>query len=71
MFTDRQQILIPDFNSITGTWCTQKVIIRIDTRMCGSRFHLEYESGLKLWGVSADSIQDMMDHADQIQKVNA
>jgi len=70
-FTDGQQILIPDFNSITGTWGTQKAVIRIDTRMCGPRFRLEYESGLTLWGVSADSIQDMMDYADQIQGVSA
>ena len=70
-FIDGQQILIPDFNSITGTWGTQKAVIRIDMRMCGPRFHLEYESGLTLWGVSADSIQDMMDYADRIQKVNA
>ena len=69
-FTDGQQILIPDFNSITGTWGTQKAVIRIDTQTCGPRFHLEYESGL-LWGVSADSIQDMMDYADRIQKMNA
>jgi hypothetical protein len=70
-FTDGQQILIPDFNSITGTWGTQKAVIRIDTRMCGPRFRLEYESGLTLWGVSADSIQDMLDYADRIQKVDA
>ena len=70
-FIDGQQILIPDFNSITGTWGTQKAVIRIDTRMSGPRFRLEYESGLTLWGVSADSIQDMMDYADRIQKVNA
>ena len=72
MFKDGQQILIPDFNSITGTWGTQKAVIRIDTGMCDPlRFHLEYESGLTLWGVAADSIQDMMDYADRIQKVNA
>ena len=70
-FIDGQQILIPDFNSITGTWGTQKAVIRIDTRMCGPRFRLEYESGLTLWGVSADSIQDMLDYADRIQKVDA
>ena len=70
-FIDGQQILIPDFNSITGTWVTQKAVIRIDTQTCGPRFHLEYKSGLTLWGVSADSIQDMMDYADRIQKVDA
>jgi len=70
-FTDGQQILIPDFNSITATWGTQKAVIRIDTRMYRPRFHLEYESGLMLWGVSADSIQDMMDYADRIQSVSA
>ena len=71
-FIDGQQILIPDFNSITGTWGTQKAVIRIDTRMCDPlRFHLEYESGLTLWGVSADSIQDMVDYAERIQKVDA
>jgi len=71
VFKDGQQILIPDFNSITGTWGTQKAVIRIDTGIHALRFHLEYESGLTLWGVSADSIQDMMDYADRIQKVDA
>jgi len=70
-FTDGQHILIPDFNSITATWGTQKAVIRIDMRMCGPRFHLEYESGLMLWGVSEESIQDMVDYAERIQKVNA
>jgi len=69
-FTDGQQILIPDFNSITGTWGTQKAVIRIDTRSC-TRFYLEYESGLTLWGVTDASIQDMVDYAERIQSVSA
>ena len=62
--------MIPDFNHIASTWGTQKAVIRIDMRMCGPRFHLEYESGLALWGVSEESLQDMVDYAERIQKVN-
>ena len=68
-FTDgQQQILIPDFNSITGTWGTQKAVIHVGDGV--DRFHLEYESGPVLWGVSEESIQDMVDYAERIQKVN-
>ena len=68
-FTDGQQILIPDFNSITATWGTQKAVIRVGDGT--DRFHIEYESGLTLYGTSADRIQDMVDYAERIQKVNA
>ena len=68
-FTDGQQILIPDFNSITGTWGTQKAVIRVGDGI--DRFQIEYESGLTLYGTSADRIQDMVDYAERIQKVNA
>ena len=68
-FTDGQQILIPDFNSITATWGTQKAVIRVGDGI--DRFHIEYESGLTLYGTSADRIQDMVDYAERIQKVNA
>ena len=68
-FTDGQQILIPDFNSITATWGTQKAVIRFGGGV--DRFHLEYESGLTLYGISDGRIQDMVDYAERIQKVNA
>ena len=66
-FIDGQQILIPDFNSITGTWGTRKASVHIQD----TRFHIDYESGLTLWGTSAEYIQEMIDKAARVQKVNA
>jgi hypothetical protein len=63
MFTDGQQILVPDFNSVSGTWGVQTVTVRVGEG--DNRYHLERESGDTLWGVSERDIQELMDSADR------
>ncbi len=64
MIVDGQQILIPDFNTVSGTWHTQKATIRKGTGE--NRFHIEQEDDVTLWGVTAEEVQKMMEHADRI-----
>jgi hypothetical protein len=64
MITDGQQILIPDFDTLHGVWLTQKATVRKGTGE--DRFHIEQEDGIVLWGVTADEVQKMMEHADRI-----
>jgi hypothetical protein len=69
MFTEGQQILIPDFSSLDGTWGVQPATIRIGAGE--NRFHIEYESGLTLWGTDEKCVGEMMDKADDIQRRKA
>ena len=65
MIIDGQQILIPDFNSQSGTWHTQKATVRQGGE---NWFHIEKEDGTILWGSQSEDIQNMIDRAADIER---